>query len=95
MSINATCAVFAESEIVSLLATDVNKNSIIKGINNSVAKRIANLAGNGHLEEEIYIDSGPAKNRDLIESLEDALLCDVKTADDPQFTVVLGALFVE
>jgi predicted CoA-substrate-specific enzyme activase len=95
VSINATCAVFAESEIVSLLATGVNKNSIIKGINNAVAKRIANLAGNGHLEEDIYIDGGPARNRGLIESLEDALLCDIKTADEPQFTVALGALFVE
>ncbi len=95
VSINATCAVFAESEIVSLLATGVNKNSIIKGINNAVAKRIANLAGNGHLEEDIYIDGGPARNLGLIESLEDALLCDIKTADDPQFTVALGSLFVE
>jgi len=95
VSINATCAVFAESEIVSLLATGVNKNSIIKGINNAVAKRIANLAGNGHLEEDIYIDGGPARNRGLIESLEDALLCDIKTADEPQFTVALGSLFVD
>ena len=59
VSINTTCAVFAESEIVSLLATGVNKNSIIKGINNAVAKRIANLVENGHLEEEIYIEGGP------------------------------------
>lgn len=67
----------------------------IKGINNAVAKRIANLAGNGPLEKEIYIDGCHAKNCGLIERFEDALLCDVKTADEPQFTVALGALFVE
>ncbi|MBU1194363.1 MAG: hypothetical protein KKE62_01140 [Proteobacteria bacterium] len=95
VSINATCAVFAESEIVSLLAKGISKYSIIKGINNAVAKRIASLAGSGHLEEEIYIDGGPARNSGLIESLEDALLCDIKTAADPQFTVALGALFAD
>lgn len=95
VSINSTCAVFAESEIVSLLAKGIDKKSIIKGINNAVAKRIANLAGSGLLDEDVYIDGGPANNRGLVESLEDALMCDVKVAQEPQFTVALGSLFVE
>ena len=95
VGINSTCAVFAESEIVSLLAKGMDKRSIIKGINNAVAKRIANLAGSGHLEEEIFIDGGPAKNKGLIESLEDALMCDIRVADDPQFTVALGSLYTD
>lgn len=95
VSINSTCAVFAESEIVSLLARDMKKQSIIKGINNAVAKRIASLAGSGLLSEDVYIDGGPAKNMGLVESLEDALMCDVKVAAEPQFTVAFGALFVE
>lgn len=93
VGINATCAVFAESEIVSLLAKGVDKRSIIKGINNAVAKRIGSLAGNGLLEEDIYVDGGPAKNTGLIESLEDALMCDIRVTDAPQFSVAFGALF--
>ena len=93
VSINATCAVFAESEIVSLMANDVDKRSIIKGINNAVARRIANLAGSSPLEEEVYVDGGPAKNQGLVQSLEDALLCDIQVTEEPQFTVALGALF--
>ncbi|WP_022668605.1 acyl-CoA dehydratase activase [Desulfospira joergensenii] len=95
VSINSTCAVFAESEIVSLLAKGIDKRSIIKGINNAVAKRIANLAGNGLLEEEVYVDGGPAKNLGLIQSLEDALLCDIKVTREPQFTVALGSLLAD
>jgi len=34
-------------------------------------------------------------NYKMLTLIEDALLCDVKTADKPQFTVALGALFVE
>ncbi len=95
VAINATCAVFAESEIVSLLAAGVDKRSIIKGINGAVAKRIASLAGRSLLAGEIFVDGGPAKNLGLIQSLEDAMMCDVHVTDEPQFTVALGALLVD
>jgi activator of 2-hydroxyglutaryl-CoA dehydratase len=60
-----------------------------------VAKRIANLAGSGILEEDVYVDGGPAKNRGLIDRMEDTLLCDIKVVEDPQFTVAFGSLFVD
>ncbi|WDP91020.1 MAG: hypothetical protein HUN04_15485 [Desulfobacter sp.] len=91
-AINATCAVFAESEIVSLMAQDVAKGAIIQGINNAVARRIANLAGASPLEEAVFADGGPAMNQGLIYSLEDALLCDIHVTEAPQFTVALGAV---
>lgn len=95
VNINSTCAVFAESEIISLLAKGVDKHSIIKGINQAVARRVANLVGIGLLEEDVYVDGGPAKNRGLIDCLADQLLCDVKVVDAPQFTVAFGSLYVE
>jgi predicted CoA-substrate-specific enzyme activase len=93
VGINSTCAVFAESEIVSLMAQGIHKNRIIMGINNSVARRIANLLGNGTLEEDVYIDGGPAMNNGLVECLEDELFCDIKVLEEPQFTVAFGTLF--
>lgn len=93
VDINSTCAVFAESEIVSLMAQGIDKNAIIKGINNAVARRIANLAGNGTLEEDVYVDGGPAMNNGLVECLEDELYCDIKVLEAPQFTVAFGTLF--
>ena len=95
VSINSTCAVFAESEIVSLLAQDVPRQPIIQGINEAVARRIANLSGRSTMDEGVYVDGGPAMNRGLIESLEEALMCDVHVVDHPQFTVAYGSLFVE
>lgn len=95
VNINATCAVFAESEIVSLLAKGIDKHSIVKWINQAVAKRVASLAGNGMLEEDVYVDGGPAKNRGLVDCLADQLLCDIKVAQAPQFTVAFGSLYVE
>lgn len=91
-SINATCAVFAESEIVSLIAKDTDKAAIIKGVHHAVAKRIANLAGSSPLEEAVYADGGPALSRGLIQSLEDVFLCDIHVTEAPQFTVAVGAV---
>lgn len=93
VNISSICAVFAESEIVSLLAQGVDKRRIIKGLNNSVAQRIANLTGPGALDADVYVDGGPALNQGLIESLEDELLCDIKKVEAPQFTVAWGTLF--
>ncbi len=93
VNINSICAVFAESEVVSLMAQGVNKYSIIRGLNNAVARRIANLTGNGVLEDDVYIDGGPALNTGLVEALEDELLCDIYVVKSPQFTVAFGALF--
>ena len=75
------------------MAQGINKNSIIRGINNAVARRIANLAGNSTLEEDVYVDGGPAMNKGLVECLEDELFCDVKVLEVPQFTVAFGTLF--
>ncbi len=95
VNINATCAVFAESEIVSLLAKGIDKHSIVKGINQAVATRVASLAGNGFLEGDVYVDGGPAQNRGLVDCLADRLLCDIKVVEAPQFTVAFGSLYVD
>jgi predicted CoA-substrate-specific enzyme activase len=94
-ALNSTCAVFAESEMVSLMAKGISRHSIIKGLNQSVATRIANLAGYGILEEDVYVDGGPAMNRGLVDSLEKALFCDINVTNAPQFTVAFGSLFVD
>jgi predicted CoA-substrate-specific enzyme activase len=91
VEINSTCAVFAESEIVSLLARGVSKEDIAKAIYASVARRIAGLAGPLCGEEAVYLDGGAARNRGLAEALEDEMMREVRTFDEPQFTVAYGA----
>jgi len=91
ITINSTCAVFAESEIVSLLSMGVAKNDIIAGIHKSVARRIFSLTGNTYLEEEIYLDGGPGINEGLRLAMEEELMRTVKVFSQPQFTVAFGA----
>lgn len=91
VTLNSTCAVFAESEIISLLATDKNREDIIAGLHKSLSGRISELIGSMDIEDNIYLDGGPGTNRGLLESLEDALIRDVNVFEKPQFTVAFGA----
>ncbi|MDR1395273.1 MAG: acyl-CoA dehydratase activase [Deltaproteobacteria bacterium] len=94
LELNSTCVVFAESEIVSLLARGVPKERIIKGLHHSVARRITHLLGSRVSQRtgDIYLDGGPSQNPGLLEALEDELLMEVKVLPNPQFTVAFGAV---
>lgn len=91
VELNSTCVVFAESEIVSLLAKGATKESIIKGLHGSVARRVAGMMRNQTPDGAVYLDGGPANNRGLVEALEDELMLEVKVLPEPQFTVAYGA----
>ena len=91
VNINNTCAVFAESEMVSLMAEGVAKERIIQGLHESVARRIASLAGHRDLVDDVYLDGGAANNRGLVFAIEDELFRDLHVLPDPQFTVAFGA----
>ncbi len=89
--INSTCTVFAESEVVSLVADKVPKVDIIAGIHKSVAKRIADMAQSAGARDVIFFDGGGAKNIGLRAALEHELGRKVFVPKMPQFTVALGA----
>ena len=91
LELNSTCVVFAESEIVSLLAKGVKKENIIKGLHYSIARRITHLLGRQKTSGDIYLDGGPSQNMGLLDALEDELLMEVKVLPKPQFTVAFGA----
>ena len=91
ININSTCAVFAESEMVSLMAKGIAKECIIQGLHESVARRIANLSGNRDMADDVYLDGGSANNRGLVLAIENELFRDVHVLPCPQFTVAYGA----
>lgn len=91
VNINSTCAVFAESEIVSMMAKGIAKERIIQGLHESVARRIAGLAGGRDMEDDFYLDGGAANNRGLVAAIEEELCRDVYVLPHPQFTVAYGA----
>lgn len=91
LELNNTCVVFAESEIVSLLARGESKEAIIKALHASVARRVAGMVHSKISDGDVYLDGGPAQNQGLREALEDELMLEVKVLPEPQFTVAYGA----
>ena len=89
--LNSTCVVFAESEMVSLVAKGTKKENIIKGLHESIARRISGMIGNQEIEEDLYLDGGSANNHGLALAIEDELFSDVYVLEYPQFTVAYGA----
>ncbi|SFP04821.1 acyl-CoA dehydratase activase [Hydrogenimonas thermophila] len=91
LSINSTCAVFAESEIIGLLGNEHSKEDIVAGIHFSIAKRIIRLTKKVGLNDIIYFDGGPALNAGLVAAIEDELGRELAIPSYPQITTALGA----
>jgi (R)-2-hydroxyacyl-CoA dehydratese activating ATPase len=93
--INSTCAVFAESEVVSLLARGKKKADIIAGAHHGIAKRIGRMAKRVGMEDTIFFDGGPALNSGLRQALEDELITDIYVPTNvPQVTTAVGAALI-
>jgi len=91
VTINSTCTVFAESEIISLLAAGHTRESIVAGIHYSIARRISRLARRVGIEDPVIFDGGPALNGGLVAALEDELMREVRVPATPQITTAVGA----
>ena len=91
-SISNQCSVFAESEIITLVNSDVSLPDIITGINRSVAGRVSSLARRAGVADDVVITGGCYNNDGLISALELSLGVKIKKLPlDPQFMGALGA----
>lgn len=89
--INSLCVVFAESEVISLLARGKDLPDIVAGIHESMAKRIANMARKTGMKEEVVITGGGGLNPALVEALSCELMTDIITPEHPQMNGAFGA----
>jgi predicted CoA-substrate-specific enzyme activase len=89
--INSTCAVFAESEIISLLARKKKPVDIIAGIHNSLAQRIGSMARSARMETDILVTGGGGLNPGLVAAFEEELLTDIYVSENPQLNGAIGA----
>lgn len=89
LDINSMCTVFAESEVVSLLAKGEDKRDIIAGIHLSVARRVWGMASRFDPVKQVIFTGGVAQNQDIRDKLAQASGCPVVV---PQISQVAGAL---
>ena len=91
VSISSMCTVFAESEIIGMLAQDVSTGGIIAGLHQSVGKRVAAMARRLGIREKVVFTGGVAKNAGVRRALEEELGCPIYIPENCQLTGALGA----
>ena len=94
LAINSTCVVFAESEVVSLVARKKKREDIAAGIHRSLARRIAGMAKKAGASPEILLTGGGGLNVGIAEALEDTLLADIHVPAHPQLNGAIGAALI-
>lgn len=91
---NAQCAVFAESEVVSLVHKKTAKPDIARAVLDAIADRITSMARRTGVEERIVLVGGVARNIGFVRGLEEDLETHVIIPDDPEYVGALGAALV-
>jgi len=90
--ITAQCGIFAETEVISLIAEGRKVVDIIAGLHYSIASRILSLVNRIGLDLDITMTGGVAKNVGVISALEDKLNVKLKQLKiDPQIIGAVGA----
>ena len=91
--ISSMCVVFAETEIVGLLAEGTLPEDIVAGVQTAVAARISTMAGRT-ADGPIYFTGGVALVPGMDKALESVLGKHVAVAPMPQMTGALGAAII-
>lgn len=92
--ISSTCTVFAESEVISLLAQDENVPRILAGLCFAISQRVNSLAARVGMVPVIMMTGGVAKNVGVVKWLEKAIGMPVTVPDEPQIVGALGAALI-
>ena len=94
VSISSMCAVFAETEIIGLLAQGTTPADIAAGVYLSIARRMRGLAARIPLKGECTFTGGLATSPAFSGLLAAELGVPVNVPDDPQTVGALGAALV-
>jgi benzoyl-CoA reductase subunit D len=91
---NAQCAVFAESEVVSLIHSGAAKEEIIRAVHEAMADRISAMARRVGVEREVALVGGVGRDIGFIKALAGKLEMEVRVPAEPEYVGALGAALI-
>ncbi|HWR60963.1 MAG TPA: acyl-CoA dehydratase activase [Clostridia bacterium] len=92
--INSMCAVFAESEVISLLSQGSSKEAVASGILHSISNKITHLTSRITLKDQVLFTGGVSHNGLIREILSKKLKHRIETHRDSQFAGAIGAAII-
>jgi (R)-2-hydroxyacyl-CoA dehydratese activating ATPase len=89
--ISSTCTVFAESEIISLIARGADPDAILRGLHRSLVGRVVSMVRNVGIVPPLMLSGGVARNEAVRTMIADATGEDVIVPREPQLMGAYGA----
>jgi predicted CoA-substrate-specific enzyme activase len=89
--ISSVCTVFAESEVVSLVAKNHPKEEIIRGLHRAIVNRVWSMVQSVGVHGEVTMTGGVAKNKGVVALMEEKLGKPVHVYHEPQIVGAFGA----
>ena len=91
LRINSLCTVFAESEVVSLIARGEDSSDIALALHEAIAARITTMVNRVGLNGKVVFAGGASLNKCLVKLLTEKLNTKLVIPDAPQIIGALGA----
>ncbi|MEM2953250.1 MAG: acyl-CoA dehydratase activase [Candidatus Bathyarchaeia archaeon] len=91
VSISATCVIFGESDVVSLIHKQEPKHEIARAIYDALAERIISMVHRVGLNPDVMLVGGVAKDVGFAAALKRKLEAEVLIPENPEFVGALGA----
>ena len=91
---NAQCAVFAESEVVSLVHAKTPKQDISRAVHDAIASRIVSMVRRVGINKDVVLIGGLAYNPGFVDALTRGLETEVSVPDNPEYIGAMGAAIV-
>ncbi len=97
LTLSNMCTVFAESEVVSLIADGAEVSEIVRGLNRAIATRTQGLVKRVARDltgRTVAMSGGVARNRGVVAALEDLMGCSITIPPEPDTVGALGAALI-
>jgi len=97
ITISSMCTVFAESEVVSLIANGTPVNEIVGGLNRSISSRTSGLVRRVASETKglpIAMSGGVAHNKGVVNALSKIFKTEIQVPEKPDTVGALGAALI-
>ncbi len=91
IEITSMCSVFAESEVISLIANNKEKNDIANGVCGAIANKAYGLLRRVGLEPDFMMTGGVAKNPGVVRAVEQKLGAKLYICEEPEIVGATGA----
>ena len=92
--INATCVIFGESDVVTLIHRQESKPEIARAIFDAMADRVSSMVHRLGVNLDVVLVGGVAKDVGFVASLKRKLGVDVLIPEFPEYSGALGAALV-